>query len=98
MLLLPLLLLLLLSALLGLVSTTSPTRRPWTRPSLPTHTIHVARRHVLLYAVTTLWPCTKMSVDGEKLCSGAGLGAGTNMSALGPSLTNDTYHQCRSTQ
>ena len=99
-----LLLLLLLSARLGhktqehAVSTTSPTRRSVARPSLPTHTIHVARHHVLLYALTTLWPCTKMAVDGEKLCAGAGLEAGANALALGPSLTNDAYHQCRSTQ
>ena len=94
----------LLSALLGhktrehAVSTTSPTRRPVIRPSLPTHTIHVARHHVLQYALTTLWPCTKVVVDGKKLCSGAGLEVGANTSALGPSLTNNTYHQYRSTQ
>ena len=41
---------------------------------------------------------TKMAVDGEKLWAGAGLVAGANASALGPPLTNDTYHQCRGTQ
>ena len=60
---------------------------------------HTARHHVLLlYALTTLWPCTKIAVHGEKLFAGAGLVAGPSPSALGQPLTNDLYHQCRGSQ